>query len=218
MTTKQSNTAPEQREKKAKGKATRRTLYQRLHLISFRTGLIIGLVLACVALPVGNQRALERQMRAARQVWEGVVFEGYTVPADQRKSIPDVLRARAAEAANLVAVMRRYPDAAKPEREALVQARESMPRAGGSVTAYARVDAVLQACMTEAVDALYAQTKLTAEDAQLVLRVTRAFNDHAGKLGRMARDYNLAAERALDTYYDLPTRIFLEKPVLFDSL
>lgn len=199
------------------GKETggRRTLYQSLHLIPLGKGILLGLLLVIISLPVGNAKQLYGQMREAQLVWDGVHVDGAKVPEAEQLSTEKILAERAGAAANLLVIMERYPQSAVSERNALEKAKAALQRAVTPTEARLANDALQQA-MSGAIDALYAQARVTEEDKKLVLSAVGTFNDHGRKLGVRVRDYDRAMQKALDTYNDIPTRALFAKPELYN--
>ncbi len=193
----------------------RRTLYQRLHLVSLAKGLAIGLVFVLVSIPMGNWRELDRKVGEAQRVWQGLEVDGKKIPGDQQLPIGDIVEGRAAAAANLLAIMSRYQDVAKTERAALEKARNTMHNAG-TPKEIAEANAALQIAISDAVNAVHSH--LNTEDKELLQTVTASFNEHGRKLAIRARDYDRQMQKAIDTYNDLPTRALFSKPELFSEL
>lgn len=197
--------------------AGRRTIYQRLHLLSLSKGICIALALVLASVPVGNARELNRKLDQARRVWEGTEIDGKAIPADQQLPVSQIIEGRAAAAANLLTVMKRYPDAAVIEREALDRARIAMKNAGDPKST-AQANAALQTCVTEAMAALPAQASVSSEDYELLRQVAASFNEQANRLAIRIRDYDRQMQKAIDTYDDLPSRGLFPRPELFGEL
>ena len=209
------NKAPEQGAEEQP--TDRRTLYQSLHLMPAWMGMLMGLLLLLISIPAGNWQALDRQVSAARRVWDGLTIDGSKVPKEEQLSMEDILAGRVADAANLLTVMRRYPNAAGEERATLEAARNGM-RSAGEPGQIGAANVTLQEAMKAAVAALYDQANLTGEDDQLVRQVVDDFNDHGRKLRVRVRDYDRVMQKALDAYDTLPTRALFPKPELFGEL
>jgi hypothetical protein len=195
----------------------RRTLYQSLHLMPAWLGMLLGLLLVLASVPAGNWKALNRQISATQRVWAGLAIDGTPVPKNEQLSMEAILAGRVADAANLLTVMRRYPDTAAGERAELETARSGMRSAGepGRIRA---ANAALQEAMNSAVKALYEQVRLTEEDDLLVRQVVDDFNDHGRKLRVRVRDYDHVMQKALDTYNELPSRARFPTPEFFGEL
>ncbi len=197
-----------------KGASGRRTLYQSLHLISLSKGILLGLILVVLSVPVGNAKEFQGQMREAQLVWEGVHIDGKKVPEADRLSTEEILSGQTGAAANMLVIMDRYPRSATNERIALEKARGVLKQARTPEEARQAND-VLQKAMSAAIDALYKQTEVTDEDKKLVVTAVRTFNDYVSKLRVRVRDYDRALQKALDIYNDIPTRALFAKPEVY---
>ncbi len=185
----------------------RRTLYQRMHLIPQRVGILIAIALIVISIPVGNARELNKKMAAAQRVWDGKATG---------LAMSQIVEGRVADAANLLTIMKRYPKTATPQRDALEAASQQLQKAHG-VSATARASQELEAALLDASDALLQeQSALRQEDQQLVKQVVDSASDHRAKQVVLARDYNREAENALKAYESMPARLFLSKPELFE--
>lgn len=195
----------------------RKTLYQRLHLVSFHKGLLIGLVLMAVSIPIGNHKALDGRLAASRRVWEGLEVDSKKIPASQQVSIEQLLKACADPAANLVTLMKNYPNAATTERTALERARDAM-RAATDPDSTVRADHNLFVCFQNALNALQDQADLTAEQNELLDGVVASFNAGRRQLALRSLDYDRQQQKAIDTYNELPARALFAKPELYETI
>jgi len=192
----------------------RRTIYQRLHLISLGKGICIALALVLLSVPLGNWRALQSKLDEARRVWDGLEVDGKKIPAAQQTPISQIIEGRAAAASNLLTIMKRYPGAAVAEREALERARNAMRGAGDPASAE-RANEALSACVSEGMDALFAQTNISDDDHAWLEQVAASFNEQGRKLFIRARDYNRQMQKAIDAYDEMPASALFARPALF---
>jgi len=195
----------------------RKTLYQRLHLISFGKGLLIALILIALSVPVGNWQALNVKLDAAQRVWDGLEVDSKPIPADQQHPIAELIRERAAAASNLITLMQHYPDVAVEERRALERARDAM-QAASDPASTARADHALFVSFQEAMDVLVSEASLTTEHFELLDAVRVAFNEQGRRLTIRARDFDRQMQKAIDTYDDLPTRQLFARPELYENI
>lgn len=187
-------------------KGGRRTLYQRLHLISLRGGVILALCMVLASVPLGNWRVLSQKVGAAERVWNG------QRPGDL--SMAEVMTGRVADAANLLTIMKKFPDAMQAERNALESASQKM-REAQSMSQIAQATTTLEQGIQKGALALYEQPEITQEQKRLVQQVTDSSNNHTMQQVILKRDYNRVMQEALDTYNELPARMLLTKPELF---
>jgi len=193
------------------------TLYKRLHLLSFSKGLLIALVLIAISVPIGNRKALTSRLEAAQRVWHGLEVDSKPIPENQRVSIEQLLKSCADAAANLITLMKNYPDAAVAERTALERARDAM-RAAGNPASAVRADYDLFVCFQNAMDALLDQAHITGEEFELLDGVVASFNAGRRQLALRARDYDRQQQKAIDTYNELPARALFAKPELYETM
>jgi len=200
-------------------KTGRRTLYQRLHMISFGKGLLVALLLIALSVPVGNGQALGSKLTAARRVWDGLEVDNKPIPEDRQIPVAQLHKGCADAASNLLTVMSHYPQAAAPEREALERARDAMRAATGPAST-AKADHNLFICFQDAMDALQSQTQINNESERLELlnEVVVSFNAHRRQLAIRSRDYDRQMQKALDTYNELPTRRLFARPELYEEI
>lgn len=178
----------------------RRTLYQRLHLISFQKGLVIGILLLLLSIPVGNGRELIAKTSAAEAQWQMTEF----------------IDGRVTAAGNLATIAGRYPAAGEDVLQELREAQAQMKRVRtGGVVAVSSADRRLQAAMEAEIDALQKTGELTAEDKRLITAVADTFDDNGDKMRRQAREYDRLIQLALSTYEQLPTRFLFPKPQVY---
>jgi len=207
------------KEEQLKEKSGRRTLYQRLHMIPFGKGLLIGLLLVALSVPVGNWQALNSRLAAAQRVWDGLEIDNNRIPEDRQVPVAQLIKGCADAASNLITLMSFYPDAAVQEREALERARDAMRAASGPAST-AQADHNLFVCFEAAMNALQEQTGINSESERLELlsEVVASFNAHRRQLAIRSRDYDRQMQRALDTYNELPTRQLFARPELYDDI
>lgn len=178
----------------------RRTLYQKLHLISFQKGLIIGVLLLALSIPVGNGRELVAKTSAAQAQWQ----------------VTEFIDGRVTAAGNLSTIAGRYPAAGEEALHELREAQAQLKRVRtGGVVAVSSADRRLQAAMDAEIAALQKTGELTAEDKRLITGVADTFDDHGEKMRRQAREYDRLIQLALDTYEKLPTRFLFPKPQVY---
>ncbi|MCL2810644.1 MAG: hypothetical protein FWD25_01995 [Clostridia bacterium] len=200
-------------------KSGRRTLYQRLHMIPFGKGLLIGLLLVVLSVPVGNWQALNSRLAAAQRVWDGLEVDNKRIPQDRQVPIAQLIKGCADAASNLITLMNHYPSVAIQEREALERARDAMRTASGPVST-AQADHDLFVSFEAAMGALQDQTGIADESERFELlgEVVASFNTQRRQLVIRTRDYDRQMQRALDTYNELPTRQLFPRPELYDDI
>ncbi|MDR3052025.1 MAG: hypothetical protein LBU67_09950 [Oscillospiraceae bacterium] len=182
----------------AKAAPKRRTLYQRLHLMPLSVGLLLGLVMAVASVPVGNGQELSRMVNKAMAFWQADAYvEGLT-----------------AQAANLIKIADRYPQADPKARQALAAAQVNERLAQG-VADVQKAERELLAAMQKELAVLMA-SGVSPEDEHNIQIIATTFNDYRAKLHAMARDYNRVALLAVDAYDTMPFRWLFPRPALYD--
>ncbi len=178
----------------------RRTLYQRLHLLSLPVGILLGILLFLISIPIGNGRELFSLTSAAQKQWKVQPF----------------IDGRVAQVENLVTVAERYTGIDASMMQELREAQAQMKHARNSgVVVVSAADRRLQAAFTSMIGALEQGGQLTREDKQLIVGIIDAYNEQGTKLGLQAREYNRLAQLAINLYEKLPTRWLFPKPAIY---
>ena len=185
--------------KKAVQQKQRRTLYQRMHIIPKKVGLIVCVALMVISIPLGNYRELSK----------------HVVKATATLQVEGLLVRRAQQATNMLSVANRYPALGEEERIALRAAQASILRAR-SAHDQAESDHALTFAMGAMVEALYSDPGVTEADRRSILAAADFFNQNGTEMKIQVREYNRLIAQAIETYDMLPTKFLFQRPVLFD--
>ena len=161
----------------------------------------LSAALLCVALVVGNARALARAGENAQALWPQVAA---------------CAQERAGDALNLAQIAARYDALSGDEVQALRDAAQALGEAQGAQETAAASDA-LQTLVSDASVRLMA-AGLSEADERALSSVMDDFTESGNMLRQRARQYNGAAQRALDVYARLPARLVLPAPQAYPGL
>lgn len=164
-------------------------------------GVALSAALLCVALVVGNARALARAGENAQALWPQVAA---------------CAQERAGDALNLAQIAARYDALSEAEVQALRDAAQALGEAQGAQETAAASDA-LQTLVSDASVRLMA-AGLSEADERALSSVMDDFTESGNMLRQRARQYNGAAQRALDVYARLPARLVLPAPQAYPGL
>lgn len=164
-------------------------------------GVALSAALLCVALVVGNARALARAGENAQALWPQVAA---------------CAQERAGDALNLAQIAARYDALSGDEVQALRDAAQALQEAQGAQETAAASDA-LQTLVSDASVRLMA-AGLSEADERALSSVMDDFTESGNMLRQRARQYNGAAQRALDVYARLPARLVLPAPQTYPGL
>ena len=164
-------------------------------------GVALSAALLCVALVKGNARALARAGENAQALWPQVAA---------------CAQERAGDALNLAQIAARYDALSEAEVQALRDAAQALQEAQGAQATAAASDA-LQTLVSDASVRLMA-ADLSEADERALSSVMDDFTESGNMLRQRARQYNGAAQRALDVYARLPARLVLPAPQTYPGL
>ncbi len=164
-------------------------------------GVALSAALLCVALVTGNARALARAGENAQALWPQVAA---------------CAQERAGDALNLAQIAARYDALSEAEVQALRDAAQALQEAQGAQATAAASDA-LQTLVSDASVRLMA-ADLSEADERALSSVMDDFTESGNMLRQRARQYNGAAQRALDVYARLPARLVLPAPQTYPGL
>ena len=164
-------------------------------------GVALSAALLCVALVTGNARALARAGENAQALWPQVAA---------------CAQERAGDALNLAQIAARYDALSGDEVQALRDAAQALQEAQGAQATAAASDA-LQTLVSDASVRLMA-AGLSEADERALSSVMDDFTESGNMLRQRARQYNGAAQQALDVYARLPARLVLPAPQTYPGL
>lgn len=164
-------------------------------------GVALSAALLCVALVTGNARALARAGENAQALWPQVAA---------------CAQERAGDALNLAQIAARYDALSEAEVQALRDAAQALQEAQGAQATAAASDA-LQTLVSDASVRLMA-AGLSEADERALSSVMDDFTESGNMLRQRARQYNGAAQQALDVYARLPARLVLPAPQTYPGL
>lgn len=164
-------------------------------------GVALSAALLCVALVTGNARVLARAGENAQALWPQVAA---------------CAQERAGDALNLAQIAARYDALSEAEVQALRDAAQALGEAQGAQETAAASDA-LQTLVSDASVRLMA-AGLSEADERALSSVMDDFTESGNMLRQRARQYNGAAQQALDVYARLPARLVLPAPQTYPGL